>query len=593
MPGSAPRSHWFESPASALAAAVDLRRSLRRASADPVTAWKAFHSAPVGPSRKHGQGLAAGPRTDRAAQRGGHPRIDMAAYAALRDALPAPQWRALSHLLHAIHRAQATAERTVRGDPAWMATANAIEAEAPTATELAHLRTAIARYDKTQAAARMGELLAAARAVASSFQSLPSDHPGSRLRLSSPLGEIVIDTTANDDAFVGQRPLLLIDRAGNDRYLFTGTPERQAVSVLIDLQGHDHYTATADHACPAAAWFGFGLLWDAAGDDVYHAARIAQAAAVFGAAVLVDGDGDDEYGLDDLGQGAALVGSAMLFDRRGNDRYQAAHRAQGFAGPHGRALVLDADGDDRYRMRDDALRHPSPQDPGSNLSLGQGTGAGWRDDSGQLLLAGGLGVLFDVAGDDHYAAEVFAQASGFGSGIGLLFDDAGNDHRQAVWYAQAAAAHGASAVLLDATGEDRYETRRSTGLAAAHDDSVAVLVDADGSDRFHLSTFGLGAATFGSRALFIDQRGDDRYHVADQLCRALGTTVLEDFKPGDHGTTSLGYFVDQDGDDAYPAHCPARGNARHWRANSDALGARAPGAWGMGLDRDVAGAPTR
>jgi hypothetical protein len=351
--------------------------------------------------------------------------------------------------------------------------------------------------------------------------------PAATWRFETPWGLVVIDTTRRHNLYRGRQPLLLIDTGGDDTYAFD--EERPpGIAILLDLQGNDRYTALGPGRDPSSATLGYAVLWDAGGDDHYEGGWLTQGAALFGAAVLVDARGNDRYEAQGQAQGFALGGVAALIDRGGHDRYGALSQSQASAGPGGLALLLDMAGDDHYLLGNDPLVQPSAQLKDRNASLGQGTAYGLRPAAGQdaPTAPGGLALLVDGRGDDRYAAQVFAQGAGYERGMGVLLDGGGHDRMDAAWYAMGAAAHRGSGVLIArGGGRDSYTASHATSLGAAHDDSVAVFIGGSGNDRYSLGTLGYGAAHDGGTAVFIDRGGNDRYRHREQPCRAFGASA--------------------------------------------------------------------
>jgi hypothetical protein len=167
---------------------------------------------------------------------------------------------------------------------------------------------------------------------------------------------------------------LLWDRAGDDRYVAAGlrdafdrgggisfaqgaaTGVRTALGggagILRDDAGHDDYAAEM-FAQGVAYYYALGLLWDRGGNDRYRAARYAQGNGVHQAVgVLRDEEGGDRYELTvGVGQGMGLdLSVGILADMAGDDRYVAPTLAQGSATANGVGLMLDAGGEDEWRL---------------------------------------------------------------------------------------------------------------------------------------------------------------------------------------------------------------------------------------------------
>ncbi len=241
---------------------------------------------------------------------------------------------------------------------------------------------------------------------------------------------------------------------------------------------------------------------------------------------------------------------AILIDIGGNDRYTNA----GAAGPDQPvSLALDLAGDDTY--------DGGPQSVGT-------FGAG-------LL---GIGVLYDVAGQDRYSGGRLSQGAA-AYGAGLLIDGDGDDAYGAIDESQAAATAG-GALLLDRAGRDRYESYQCS-QAFAGPAGAALLLDLAGSDRYvandtdlrypsaqnpqHNNSMSQGAACgwradyldgvslAGGVAALIDAAGDDDY-----ACGVFGQGVGYWY--------GLGLLIDLGGDDRYTGHWYVQGAAAHYAA---------------------------
>ncbi|MEK6633963.1 MAG: hypothetical protein AABY94_11625, partial [Nitrospirota bacterium] len=177
-------------------------------------------------------------------------------------------------------------------------------------------------------------------------------------------------------------------------------------------------------------------------------------------------------------------------------------------------------------------------------------------------LAGGLGYLVDLEGQDQYRSGNMAQGSGYYFGIGVALDLDGDDTRTGGRTSLGAAGHYGIGLFVDAQGTDRYTpSGPKHTLSAASERSVSLSIDAGTRpDTYDLTrSTGLGEADGESWALFIDEGGADRY----QGLAGLG-----------HGTQdSLGLFFDLAGTDYYdgppgtaPTTTSGRGNERTLRA---------------------------
>jgi hypothetical protein len=226
--------------------------------------------------------------------------------------------------------------------------------------------------------------------------------------------------------------------------------------------------------------------------------------------LIIDTGGDDTYA--NAGANADPQHSISLaLDLAGNDAYRADPQTVGSfgAGILGVGILYDLAGDDVYE--------------GARCSQG----------AAQF----GVGVLIDGAGDDVYKSIEGSQGSAV-AGHGLLIDRAGNDRYEAYMDAQAFAGPNAAAALIDLAGNDRYiandtdirfpsaqnkEHNNSmcqgagTGWRADYLDGVSInggvgiLVDAAGDDEYTCGVFGQGVGYWYGTGMLIDLAGNDRY----------------------------------------------------------------------------------
>jgi hypothetical protein len=329
-----------------------------------------------------------------------------------------------------------------------------------------------------------------------------ADWPSEPRKFQSAIGPVVIGTRGDDR--YGPEAALIIDPGGDDVY--ERAPARGgAVSVIIDLAGNDQYRGSD------TALRGLSAIVDFAGDDRYEM-ETGVAAAIVGAALLIDFSGNDSYAANFFGQGAAAFGIGALVDLAGDDRYRLEAWGQGLGLAGGLGLLWDRGGNDHYA----AGGVPDPYDRGSGVSAAQGVGFGFRE-----RIAGGIGILRDDGGDDVYEAQMFAQGAGYYYGLGLLWDRGGADRYQAFRYAQGNGAHQAIGVLRDEAGNDRYSLNDAYGQGMGLDIAVGILVDFLGDDVYRAHAAAQGTATANGFGLLADQAGNDRFDFgADQ--RAWG-----------------------------------------------------------------------
>ena len=408
-------------------------------------------------------------------------------------------------------------------------------------------------------------------------------------RWDTPWGPVVVTGGEDHTHRFEVAPLLLVDLGGNDTYLGRegSTGEERPVAVVVDLGGRDHHgyidavDTSTNSALPVdaagrlthdrfvgasasmesrqgGARTGIALWLDlGSDDDVYVALRASQGYAHHGVGVLIDAGGDDVYRVEAAGQGTAQFGIGLLMDLgRGADRYLAEHTAQGHGYTAGVGILYDDGGADRYVCVPHGTRYPAPQLDGAQVSLCQGAGFGLRSADPGSVLPGGIGLLFDQAGDDRYEAGVYGQGVGVSEGVGVLVDGAGRDVYDLVWHGQGAGVHAGVGVLRDrGVDDDRYGATgwgQNVMLGAGHDRAVGLFIDEGGDDEYQLASLTAGAATCGSVGLFADEQGDDRYLGSARW--SLGRISADACAPG------VAVMVDAGGSDLYPLGARAADN---------------------------------
>lgn len=364
---------------------------------------------------------------------------------------------------------------------------------------------------------------------------------------------------------------LIIDLGGNDTYrgLIGASPNSDlGNSVVIDLSGNDTYQPAALGLATGRA--GIGIVIDHSGDDTYRLAPGSGGVGLAGLGILYDGDGQDIYEGSRFTQGAAFGGFGLLVDRAGDDRYTSFGYALGFGAPLGVGALIDVSGNDSYECggkypsayNESEAPNARPHDPAfQHDCFGLGTGAGLRVFSKQPAqraqsLAGGWGLLIDLAGRDRYRSANFSQGHGYFFGLGVKLDLNGDDEHQAARYGHGTAAHFGVGLSLDYQGKDRYGSKGPFyNGGTAWDGGVALAVDGGpDSDFYDLpASTGLGMADLGGWGLFIEEGGADQYAVS----RGLG-----------QGTeNSIGAFFDLEGRDDYSSVSVPGGGARPERLN--------------------------
>jgi hypothetical protein len=361
----------------------------------------------------------------------------------------------------------------------------------------------------------------------------------------TPIGKIALNGSEANTYPAGAY-LLAIDTGGDDRYGAGAgsTSPTTPVSVVVDCAGDDTYDS-GDGFAVATGILGYAFLVDAGGNDTYHGGA-GLGAGLFGVGMLLDVAGKDAYSGGQLAQGAGCFGVGALVDLAGDDSYHCLTQSQAYGAPKGVGLLVDREGNDGYEADDTNIVNPSPQTKDHNVSLAQGAGFGRRAHPGDgHSLAGGIGLLVDGAGDDHYCCGVFGQGVAYWYSTGFLVDRSGNDEYQGVWYVQGSSAHYAVAALCDLAGSDHYMATMTQSQGAGHDYSISLLHDLSGNDVYECPSNSLGVGLWNGIGLFRDGAGNDTYKTG---AAALG--YVGDSRPE---SSCLGLFLDEGGDDTLPA----------------------------------------
>jgi hypothetical protein len=372
------------------------------------------------------------------------------------------------------------------------------------------------------------------------------------VRIPTRLGEVILSGGQDNHYSKGPHPLLIVDLSGDDVYETGGASGGAELpfGIIVDIAGNDHYESDSRVPSFGTGVLGVGAVIDAAGNDTYHSAHFyAQGCGLAGCGLLLDGAGNDSYEAFGGSQGLGYFGIGILTDLSGDDRYLCYNISQGCGMTRGMGLLLDLAGGDRYEANDTDLQFVSAQSKDHNSSMSQGVGFGLRRDylDGHSL-AGGVGMLLDAAGDDHYSGGVFSQAVGYWYAIGILDDRSGNDTYRSVWYGQSATAHFAVSYLNDGGGDDTYTSLMTMAVGAAHDFSASVFLEEGGNDSYQLKGNCLGRSLNSSVALFVDAAGNDRYQGSDGMGLSQNST-LKGFRAE---MPTLGIFLDLGGSDIYP-----------------------------------------
>jgi hypothetical protein len=338
-----------------------------------------------------------------------------------------------------------------------------------------------------------------------------------------PLGKLAVVGGRGPNRYDMSKVTAVYELGGDDRYDYRAPSEHGAVAmrIVIDLEGNDQHTSAVGFEGPATAVYGFSLLDDRAGNDVYRTDQpFAVASGLMGLGVLLDRAGDDVYEArgeaSGWGIGTGFWGAGILVDQSGHDVYHGERYVQGVGGPRGLGLILDMEGKDLYRANGPSFGSVYGT-PAVYVGMSQGVGFGVRG-----YAAGGVGAIYDLAGNDRYEGGEFSQAGGYYFGLGILHDLKGHDLYYGNRYGQAFSAHQAIGILIDDEGDDTYWSMTAASQAGTWDQSIGLLLDRKGNDAYRCDGLGQGGASMQAIALLLDLEGDDRYSGAGASTQGQG-----------------------------------------------------------------------
>lgn len=253
-----------------------------------------------------------------------------------------------------------------------------------------------------------------------------------------------------------KRPFLqiVVDMAGNTEHnsqILAPGAGIAGISMIVDYAGNDEYY-TKGLGGDGIGCFGIGLVLDFGGNDIHRGEFYSQGVGYYGAGMVISlGGGSSIYEAHRLSQGVGLPrGFGLLFDANGNDMYRAngpvpsvydvpavySSQSQGFGygfrgyDVGGIGALMDLNGNDRYESGEFA----------------QGCGYFYS-----------IGLLNDRNGDDIYYGARYTQGASAHQAFGILADDLGDD----TYWGNVAANQGAGwdiamGLLLDRGGNNTY-----------------------------------------------------------------------------------------------------------------------------------------
>lgn len=210
------------------------------------------------------------------------------------------------------------------------------------------------------------------------------------------------------------------------------------------------------------------------------------------------------------------------------------------SGRFGIGMLFDMAGDDVYMS-------PRMSQGWAHLGVGvlydaSGNDVYSAEEAAQGATSNGIGLLLDAAGDDVYRSYVNSQGFSWLSGVGIAYDSSGND----LWYANPGTVDPMGTALyydgnMTGEGNPSFSQGASRGLQGDYtytylSGGVGVVRDLAGDDTYVSSSFAQGMGYWQALGMLSDGGGADTYdgHFVVQGAGAFyGTGVLLDEGDGD------------------------------------------------------------
>ncbi|NQT33830.1 HEAT repeat domain-containing protein [bacterium] len=308
---------------------------------------------------------------------------------------------------------------------------------------------------------------------------------------------------------------LVIDLDGDDYYDSDGQPVSHGagffgVGVLIDKGGNDTYRS--GNYSQGAGLFGIGILFDQDGDDDYRGGFFQQGAGNCGIGLLIDkGEGDDRYLSTTWAQGfASTYGYGLLYDQGGDDIYRT-------GGEYYHAPLLPHD----YQSFSHGFGMGMRPRAGGGIGVLYDDGDGNDFYNAEVMSLGSsywysIGILVDGGGNDHYSLAHYGLGSGIHLSVGAFYDRSGDDQYRSRMGVVGGTPHDLSVgMFVEGDGDDYYIV--SDGWGGSLTNSFGLFIDRLGNDTYATRGGGYSfgnprwARGFAGAAIFLDLEGDDVY----------------------------------------------------------------------------------
>jgi hypothetical protein len=292
-------------------------------------------------------------------------------------------------------------------------------------------------------------------------------------------------------------------------------------------------------------------------------------------ALIVDLEGDDTYD-NHAGGIIATVGNAFFEVEPGSEWLHVGPVAGWQAGVGGgtqdgdfvlsAGLVLDVAGNDVY-----GVKHP-PILTDVDGACGTDPRVPYVGTIGAGIM--GVGMLFDLAGDNTYTGRTQTQGAGHVFGVGALYAGPGRDVFEGIRGAQGSGLLGGSGLLINEGGDDEYRLdfpaggvfngdRRVCDADARYGQGgnfdrkdgpftpqIGILAELGGNDLYVSPHQSQGFSQGSGFGLLLEVSGHDRYESGERA-QGVGHGRAVDFDPQAIPSGGLGVVLDREGNDVY------------------------------------------
>jgi len=185
-----------------------------------------------------------------------------------------------------------------------------------------------------------------------------------------------------------------------------------------------------------------------------------------------------------------------------------------------------------------------------------------------ISLSKSIGIVIDLGGNDKYYGDEFIAAGILG--IGMLFDMKGDDNYNSNKAGLASSLYGTS-ILYDAEGNDSYSSQNIFSQGSAHI-GVAILNDKAGDDIYLSKSYSQAFGGTLGIGILLDNNGNDIYNASESQDKYKLPSFVQGTAKGRWAESTdgqslgggFGIFIDYSGNDKYYARSFSQGSAYYF-----------------------------